>query len=76
MAVLIDPDGGEVTVENAAAVNNLVYGHGYRIQDEGAESDTRAADESADEPAAAPAEPARGSNADDDAAPKKTTKQT
>lgn len=30
--VLVDPDGGEVTVHSPEAVNNLVYGKGYRLK--------------------------------------------
>jgi hypothetical protein len=31
---LVSPRGGEVTVTNPVAVNNLVFGQGYRRKDE------------------------------------------
>lgn len=63
--VLVDPDGGEVTVRSPEAVNNLVYGKGYRLKgDSDPEAAVRAAADTADRSAegtAAPSTPDVGS---------------
>jgi hypothetical protein len=61
--VLVAPDGGEVTVRSPEAVNNLVYGQGYRLK---GDSDPEAAIQAATadpagESTAAPSTPDVGS---------------
>lgn len=77
--VLVNPDGGEVTVRSPEAVNNLVYGKGYRLKgDSDPEAAIRAAADNTPsgtgEGTAAPSTPDVGSTTK--AAPKTGGKTT